>query len=229
ARDRLARVQALAKQTNGQGNVNIEAALAVAQAAIDAREFAVARAALKSLAEQPTRRVATLMAELEETESGDVGRAREWMARALKAAADRAWTADGVVSEHWMPVSPVTGRLDAFQWKVPLAELPDEGLLLEERRPVAPVVVQGSHQAPAASSPAPTSSDADIVVPPAPPASAQPAAPRRTSSTPARQKPTGPRVVEPGIPLVHAPDDPGPEPDEPPSDGWRRLRHFFGG
>src|SRR6266581_3617260 len=47
---------------------------------------------------------------------------------ALDAARDPAWTADGVVSEHWLPVSPVTGRIDAFEWKVPLAELPGPGV-----------------------------------------------------------------------------------------------------
>ena len=63
-----------------------------------------------------------LMAELEGLE-GDEGRAREWMARALNAARDPAWTADGFVSDRWLPVSPVSGRLDAFQWKVPVADL----------------------------------------------------------------------------------------------------------
>jgi HemY protein len=29
------------------------------------------------------------------------------------------WEADGVVSEQWAPVSPVTGRLDAFEWREP--------------------------------------------------------------------------------------------------------------
>ena len=38
------------------------------------------------------------MAEIEEAE-GDVGRSREWMARAMRAAPDPAWTADGVVSD----------------------------------------------------------------------------------------------------------------------------------
>jgi HemY protein len=63
------------------------------------------------------------MAELEETESGDLGRAREWMSRAVHARRDPAWTADGLISERWMPVSPVSGRLDAFQWRDPLAAL----------------------------------------------------------------------------------------------------------
>ena len=78
--------------------------------------------ALAPLSIAPTQRVAMLMAELEETEHGDEGRAREWMTRAVHARRDPAWTADGFVSDRWMPVSPVTGRLDAFQWKDPLAE-----------------------------------------------------------------------------------------------------------
>ena len=57
----------------------------MARAAIDAQEFAAARAALKPLLKEPTQRVAVLMAEIEQRESGDEGRAREWMARALHA------------------------------------------------------------------------------------------------------------------------------------------------
>ena len=79
----------------------------------------------------PTRRVATLMAQLEEADTGDIGRAREWMARAVHAALDPVWTADGLIAENWMPVSPATGRLDAFQWRVPVAELTPRGPLLE--------------------------------------------------------------------------------------------------
>ena len=41
-----------------------------------------------------------LMAELEEL-TGDAGRAREWMGRALHARHDPAWTADGFVSDRW--------------------------------------------------------------------------------------------------------------------------------
>ena len=37
-----------------------------------------------------------------------------------------AWTADGYVSDRWRPVSPVTGRLDAFQWQTPVAALPSD-------------------------------------------------------------------------------------------------------
>ena len=117
ARERLARIQVLAEKAPN----NIESALAVGRAAIDAQEFAIARRALAPLAIVPTQRVAALMAELEEKEHNDEGRARAWMARALTGRRDPAWTADGFVSQRWMPVSPVTGRLDAFEWKDPLS------------------------------------------------------------------------------------------------------------
>ena len=103
----------------------------MARAALDAHEFAEARASLKPLISAPTRRVATLMAQLEEADTGDIGRAREWMARAVHAALDPVWTADGLIAENWMPVSPATGRLDAFQWRAPVAELTPRGPLLE--------------------------------------------------------------------------------------------------
>ena len=119
ARERLSRAQELAAEQPG----NAESALAVARAALDAREFKIARDALQPLMERPTRRVALLMAEIERTEHGDEGRAREWMARALNAPRDPAWIADGIVSERWLPMSPVSGRLDAFAWTAPMAAL----------------------------------------------------------------------------------------------------------
>jgi HemY protein len=36
---------------------------------------------------------------------------------------DPVWTADGRVFEAWAPISPVSGRLDAFEWRV-VAEAP---------------------------------------------------------------------------------------------------------
>jgi HemY protein len=67
-----------------------------------------------------TQRVATLMARIEGEQHGDAGRVREWLARAVNAPRDPAWIADGVVSDRWTPVSPVTGALDAFHWRVPV-------------------------------------------------------------------------------------------------------------
>ncbi|WP_076863329.1 heme biosynthesis protein HemY [Bradyrhizobium mercantei] len=128
ARQRLVRVETLAAKTPG----HIEGALAIARAAIDASEFAKARAALEPFTAAPTQRVALLMAEIERTEHGDSGRARAWTLRAVRALHDPVWTADGYVSDRWRPVSPVTGRLDAFQWQTPVAALPsDKGHAIE--------------------------------------------------------------------------------------------------
>ncbi|MBR0692555.1 heme biosynthesis HemY N-terminal domain-containing protein [Bradyrhizobium lablabi] len=128
ARQRLVRVETLAAKTPG----HIEGALAIARAAIDASEFAKARAALEPFISAPTQRVAMLMADIERTEHGDTGRARAWTTRAVRALHDPVWTADGYVSDRWRPVSPVTGRLDAFQWQTPVAALPsDRGSAIE--------------------------------------------------------------------------------------------------
>jgi len=120
AKARLVRIETLAAKAPGHP----ESALAVARAAIDASEFGKARAALAPLIDAPTQRVAMLMAEIERTEHGDSGKARAWTLRAVRALHDPVWTADGYVSDRWRPVSPVSGRLDAFQWQAPLAALP---------------------------------------------------------------------------------------------------------
>lgn len=52
---------------------------------------------------------------------------REWLARAMNAARDPAWMADDVISDHWEPTSPVDGRLDAFQWRVPVETTDGKG------------------------------------------------------------------------------------------------------
>lgn len=209
ARERLGRMQKLADKVPGQ----LEGALAVARAALDAREFTTARAALAPYLSAPTRRIATLMADIEETEHGDEGRVREWMMRAMRASGDPVWTADGVVSERWLPISP-NGRLDGFEWKVPLAEI---GV----SRPVIEVVP------PAAESITVTRPETK----PEPPAER----PRKTAKSKASAKA---KPVEPVIPLVHAPDDPGPDlgldrdplaetATPPATDAWRRLRKAF--
>jgi HemY protein len=116
-RDRLNRVRAL---TRNQPE-HVESRVAVAAAAVDAHEWREAREALEPLlAERPSHRVCTLMARIEAGDTRNAGRVREWLARALRAPRDPAWVADGVVSDRWAPVSPVTGRLDAFEWRIPM-------------------------------------------------------------------------------------------------------------
>ena len=198
ARDRLKRIEAGAKRVPG----HIEGALAVARAALDAQEFAEARSELAPYLERPTRRVCVLMARLERAERNDEGRAREWMARALNAPPDPQWTADGYVSDRWLPVSPVSGRIDAFQWRVPLTGA------------IAGPIIEPELPGPVSTAATSRDQNQNAVVPTS--ISARPSAP-------------APLQPEPVIPLVHAPDDPGPEvareSDAPAGEdgGWRKI------
>jgi HemY protein len=116
-RDRLNRMRHLARLTPHDS----EGPIALAITAIEAREWDEARSALEPLLEgRLTQRVATLMARIEGEQHGHTGHVREWLARAVNAPRDPAWTADGVVTDRWAPVSPVTGALDAFRWRVPV-------------------------------------------------------------------------------------------------------------
>lgn len=203
ARERLARARTLAAKQPGHA----ESALAVARAAIDAGEFAEARDAIAPLLTQPTRRVALLMAEIEEREHGDRGRAREWMRRALRAARDPAWTADGMTFERWLPVSPVSGKIDALQWVAPppmIATEPPAG---------EPLDIPAIDAEEAASAPE------------------SPVAAEPPAAEPAPKRPEPPGMPPPAkahqiVPVVQVPDDPGPEPDPeldepPPQKRWR--------
>ncbi|QOZ50155.1 heme biosynthesis protein HemY [Bradyrhizobium sp. CCBAU 53338] len=244
ARQRLQRVETLAGKTPADKAGHVEGQLAIARAAIDATEFARAREVLAPYVNDPTQRVALLMAELERTEHGDGGRARAWTLRAVRARHDPAWTADGYVSDRWRPVSPVTGRLDAFQWQTPVASLPsDKGTTIEtsafeEAMLAAPppkrVTVASEVPAePVVTAPAPT--PAPAAQDNAPPAAKEEAAvtlaepvkpaPEAAESSPVAETPVfrtradlgkpAQAPIQAVIPIVRAPDDPGIDDDGP--------------
>ncbi|MGN6486815.1 MAG: heme biosynthesis protein HemY [Devosia sp.] len=99
---------------------NKAGALVLARAAIDAFDWPLARQALASYSStNPSQAVCQMMAEIEEGDTGDKVKARDWMNRALRAPREPLWTADGITADEWEPLSPVTGRLDAFEWRVP--------------------------------------------------------------------------------------------------------------
>ncbi len=116
--DRLARARILAKLSPGAS----ESRMALASAALTACDYKTAREAMLPMIEgdkRPTARMCLLMAEIEEAEQGELGLAREWLARASRAPRDACWIAGGVMSEQWSPASPATGKLDAFVWRRP--------------------------------------------------------------------------------------------------------------
>jgi HemY protein len=240
ARQRLVRVETLAAKAPG----HIEGALAIVRAAIDASEFAKAREALAPFIAAPTQRVALLMAEIERTEHGDTGRARAWTLRAVRALHDPAWTADGYVSDGWRPVSPVTGRLDAFQWQTPVAALPSDKGSAIEPSPFEEAMLATPQRATVIEPPTPLVNEpATAPVEPVPPAAAQdnspppaavaepvPAAPPPPATAPAESAPVAavplfrarqdnpkaaPSPVPAVIPIVRAPDDPGIDEEGP--------------
>ncbi len=223
ARDRLRRVRNL----TARAPEHPESALILARAAIDAQDFVAARATLAPRLEAPTQRVCLLMAELEASDAGDIGKAREWTARAVRAARDPAWVADGVVSEHWAPVSPVTGKLDAYEWIIPPG-VPSTPVLEHEaervRAAIAAVVESREAEenrmaleAEAAAPIAPTE-----LAEPAEPAAPAADAGKEPAPEPHKEALREPTPVAPAKPLAnstaagpvvaapHLPDDPGP-------------------
>lgn len=128
ASDRLQRAQSLAKMRTNHPEGN----MAIAEAAIDAKEWTIARDAMKPvLVNNLSERACLIMADMEEGEHGDAGRMRDWLSRAVRAPKDAKWTSDGYTSETWLPVSPTTGEIDVFEWKVPVGQLQESGTTIE--------------------------------------------------------------------------------------------------
>ncbi|MEJ1159940.1 heme biosynthesis protein HemY [Prosthecomicrobium sp. N25] len=212
AQDRLSRIKDLIRVRAHHP----ECAFALARGELDARNFAAARAALKPvMSPAPTRRACLLMAEIEECEHGASGRVRGWLTRAVRAPRDPAWIADGYVSDHWMPVSPVSGRVDAFEWRVPPEELAapisdridDAEEAFEESGTLIPL--ESAHPAakpaapaepPPVSPPAPVAEELAKPVAAAPAAEPAPAAPAALapapSGIPASTLPTQPPAAD---------------------------------
>jgi HemY protein len=161
-------------------------------------------------------------------EHNDEGRAREWIARALNAAPDPAWTADGHVSDRWLPVSP-SGKLDAFEWRVPVTGVPSAAPAIE--REPAPVAAVTAAPAVTASEPISQNAPAASQKPVEQKLEVSPAAAKSADGALALRRVAPPQPKpEAVIPLVHAPDDPGPDAAdenersaEPQNGGWRKI------
>ena len=220
-RDRLKRVEHLASLTSG----DIEGHIAVAVAAIEARDWQAAEAALSPyLHDRPPARVCALMARIESGE-GNKGREREWLARAVRGRRDRAWIADGYISDRWLPVSPVTGAVDAFEWKAPVDAIGrgNETLLIEESleppgpptplKVAAPVERIEPKKPELASSRAPISSG-DGAGPQRPATDAAQSCPS-SAAIPAREQPGQVRSKPELYVAPPIPDDPGVSPSDP--------------
>ncbi|WP_127524349.1 heme biosynthesis protein HemY [Mesorhizobium sp. Z1-4] len=227
---------------------NAESALAVARAALSSGDLKQARSAAESAIKlAPGEGAFLLMADIEEADTGEQGRVRQWLARALRAPRDHAWVADGFVSEHWAPFSPVSGRIDAFEWKAPVERAPQ---LIEQEAEDAPPAADLETLTEAKKADEVKIVEIDVTPVKADAASAKtepepkkpeaaadkaerPAEPKKDASTAAAAKPAPVKKVAEEeeraeadvVPFTRPPDDPGVEPeaeDEPKS----RFRLF---
>jgi HemY protein len=235
--DRLARARKLLSLKRNHP----ESALAVARAALDAGEYREARdAAASAVRMQPREGAYLLLADIEEAETGDQGRVRQFLSRAVRAPRDPQWVADGYVSDRWTPISPVSGKLGAFEWRVPIERLaptiePDDDLEGGNREPlqIAPAVE-------AVEMPLETVEPAAAPIEAAEPApvAVEPAAPEPPSEEPVASRPDirarnprqavspPPHAEESGLLPSGLPDDPGVEPDDQDEAAPRRFRLF---
>ncbi len=246
--DRLVR----AKKLRSQRQNNAESSLTVARAALEAGELDLAReTAEEAMRIEPREAVFLLLADIEEAQTGDEGRIRQWLARAVRAPRDPAWVADGVVSERWAPVSPVTGKLDMFEWRPPVEKTSD--LLEQERQaedelrkplltaPVAPAPVAEPENAAAGNGEA--IEEAELVA--ATPASEAPPRADKTDNEADETAKADPSEVAPAPPPPHAaanddawsqepdgdgrpqPDDPGVDPEDADEDARSKRFKLF--
>jgi len=123
ATDALDRVRA-AKKLIQLNPGHPESRIALARASLEARLWGEARQSLDmALAETSPSpgRVCRMMAELEESENADQGRAREWLVRASQASADPVWVCDhcGNGVGEWSVTCGKCGEFDSFYWRSP--------------------------------------------------------------------------------------------------------------
>jgi HemY protein len=223
--DRLGRARKLQEMKKNHA----ESSLAVARAALDAQDYALARGEAEAAIRMDRREGAyLLLADIEEAETGDEGKVRQLLAKAVRAPRDPAWVADGVVSERWQPLSPVSGRLDAFEWRSPmervgqLIEGAEDGKARQHPALAAPAekneAVEAANAVPA--TPAPEAKlSTNAAATPAPP---------ETPLLASVANATPPDILPPkGEEPIRLPDDPGVAPEEDEAEkAPRRFRLF---
>ena len=121
AEDALERVKAAERLAKSNPD-HIESHLAVAVVALEARLWGEARGHLDAVAGVgPSARVCRLMADLEESEHGNLDLAREWLVRASMADPDPAWVCAecGNAVSEWTIVCANCDSFASFSWRMP--------------------------------------------------------------------------------------------------------------
>lgn len=211
--DRLKRARKLSDMKRN----NAESSLALARAALDAKDYRLARAeAEAAIRIDPREGAYLLLADIEEAaETGDEGKVRQLLAKAVRAPRDPAWVADGLVSESWAPVSPVTGRLDAFEWRSPIEHI---GQLIDSGEPQKAEKAAPAIAAPAAEERLGEVAEAEII-------EVEPSvvAPAQTISTAGNDKPPAVAASSDKSPVAPVSKPVSPKPDIAPREPLKPL------
>ena len=99
-----------------------ESRLAVAEAAIDAEQWAEARNLLEPMVEEaPSARLFLLLSDLESREHDNGAAARSWLDRAAHETPDSTWVcaACGTAADEWSAVCGQCGQLQGLRWRPP--------------------------------------------------------------------------------------------------------------
>lgn len=110
----------MAQKLASYNPAHIESELLLAEMAMAARDWQVARKLVKSaLTKQETSRPCRLMAQLEQSEYADFDASHEWHARALTATPDASWNCShcGTESTQWSVHCPSCHSFDSLTWK----------------------------------------------------------------------------------------------------------------
>ncbi len=100
-----------------------ESYLTVAQAALDAELWGQARTQLEKAADlRPTARVYRMLAKVEEQETGDAAKVRDWLARAAEAKPEPIWLCRqcGTPAPEWVTACAACHGVDTIAWTDPL-------------------------------------------------------------------------------------------------------------
>jgi HemY protein len=126
AEDALAAVKAMEKLVKANPD-HPESHLALAQSAVDAALWGEARTHLQQVlslgrdADGYLGRALRMLAAVEEGETGDPAKAREWLFRAATAGPDNAWVCGscGNAAAEWTVSCSNCGQFDGYSWRTP--------------------------------------------------------------------------------------------------------------
>jgi len=130
----LARLRRFARLENLVPN-HLTTQLVMAELAMNARHWDTAKRHLdKALALEPTAGAYRLYAEYERASGGGDAKARDWLAKAADAPADKVWVCEdtGEVLAEWQLFGP-SGRFDSVHWDSPPKVAP---MIRDQRTPV---------------------------------------------------------------------------------------------